>query len=254
MEGPKILLIAENRSFMVNAIIKDLEKEGYEAAFSGMAVNELGKLEKLPGICLIYIDNVEGNEGCFTYLRDRITEEGASLMAVLKSEDEDSFFSMIPREKLSAVFPRPFNVKVLGEKLAEISEKREKAAQKKRILVVDDDGTMLRTIKTWLQNKYQVFMVNSGMEAIRFLVNNEVDLILLDYEMPVITGPKVLEMLRSDPATQSIPVMFLTVKSDKESVMQVVALKPEKYLLKTMPPEELIANVDEFFERKKVTL
>ena len=47
--------------------------------------------------------------------------------------------------------------------------------------------------------------------------------------------------------------MFLTVKSDKESVMKVVSLKPEKYLLKTMPPDELIANIDEFFEKKKVS-
>ena len=47
--------------------------------------------------------------------------------------------------------------------------------------------------------------------------------------------------------------MFLTVKSDKESVMKVVSLKLEKYLLKTMPPDELIANIDEFFEKKKVS-
>ena len=118
--------------------------------------------------------------------------------------------------------------------------------------MVDDDGTMLRTIKTWLSEKYQVFMANSGMSAITFLAKNPVDLILLDYEMPITTGPKVLEMLRSEVATSNIPVMFLTNKSEKESVMQVLALKPEKYLLKTMPPEELIASIDEFFEKQKL--
>ena len=46
--------------------------------------------------------------------------------------------------------------------------------------------------------------------------------------------------------------MFLTVKSDKESVMQVIDLKPEKYLLKTMPPAELISNIDEFFEKQRI--
>ena len=71
--------------------------------------------------------------------------------------------------------------------------------------------------------------------------------------MPITTGPQVLEMLRSEPSTSDIPVMFLTVKSDKESVMKVVALKPEKYLLKTMPPAELIANIDEFFEKQKAS-
>ena len=65
--------------------------------------------------------------------------------------------------------------------------------------------------------------------------------------MPVISGAKVLEMIRSEVSTQDIPVMFLTAKNDKESVMQVLALKPEKYLLKTMPPEEWMQNIDDFF-------
>ena len=94
-------------------------------------------------------------------------------------------------------------------------------------------------------------MASSGMNAITFLAKNPVDLILLDYEMPVASGPQVLEMIRSEPATSSIPVMFLTSKSDRESVLKVVSLKPEKYLLKTMPPEELIANIDDFFEKNR---
>ena len=70
--------------------------------------------------------------------------------------------------------------------------------------------------------------------------------------MPVTTGPQVLEMLRSESATSSIPVMFLTNKSDKESVMTVLNLKPEKYLLKTMTKQELLENIDDFFKNKKI--
>ena len=88
------------------------------------------------------------------------------------------------------------------------------------------------------------------MNAITFLATNKVDLIFLDYEMPVISGAKVLEMIRSEVSTQDIPVMFLTAKNDRESVMQVLSLKPEKYLLKTMAPEEWMQNIDEFFEKK----
>ena len=90
-------------------------------------------------------------------------------------------------------------------------------------------------------------MVNSGLQAIKWLGKNTVDLILLDHEMPVTSGPQVLEMLRSDEETRNIPVMFLTGKSDKESVMKVVALKPEGYFLKTIQKEELLENLKEFF-------
>ena len=71
------------------------------------------------------------------------------------------------------------------------------------------------------------------LNAISLLTQHHVDLILLDYEMPVVSGLQVLEMLRSEPATANIPVIFLTAKDDRETVMKVVAAHPEKYLLKT---------------------
>lgn len=76
------------------------------------------------------------------------------------------------------------------------------------------------------------------------------DLILLDYEMPVTDGPQVLEMLRSDDETKSIPVIFLTGKDDKESVMSVLALKPEGYILKTSGKEEIENTLRTFFVNK----
>ena len=90
-------------------------------------------------------------------------------------------------------------------------------------------------------------MANSGLQAIKYLGKSKVDLILLDHEMPVTSGPQVLEMLRSDPETSSIPVIFLTGKSDKESVMAVVELRPEGYFLKNIKKEELLEKLKEFF-------
>ena len=79
------------------------------------------------------------------------------------------------------------------------------------------------------------------------------DLVLLDYEMPVVDGRQVLEMIRSEPDFASIPVIFLTSKNDKESIMKVLELKPEGYLLKTMKPSDIVRSVDEFFEKRKFT-
>ena len=93
-------------------------------------------------------------------------------------------------------------------------------------------------------------MANSGMQAITFLGKTPVDLILLDFEMPVVDGPKVLEMLKSDSATNTIPVIFLTGKNDKESVSRVVALKPAGYLLKTISKEDLLQEMEKFFAKQ----
>ena len=123
----------------------------------------------------------------------------------------------------------------------------EDSEMKKSIMIVDDDPQYLTTVREWLKETYKVTMANSGLQAIKMLGKNKVDLILLDHEMPVTSGPQVLEMLRSDPETASIPVMFLTGKGDKESVMSVVALRPEGYFLKSIQKEELLTNLQEFF-------
>ncbi len=116
---------------------------------------------------------------------------------------------------------------------------------------MDYSGAMLRNVKGWLEDHYQVILANSGMMAIKYLTLNRPDLVLLDYEMPVCDGKQVLEMIRTETEFADIPVIFLTSKGDKESVLEVMALKPEGYLLKTMPPADIIHAVDEFFERKK---
>jgi CheY-like chemotaxis protein len=54
-------------------------------------------------------------------------------------------------------------------------------------------------------------------------------------------------MLRSEPDTRDIPVMFLTGKDDKESVVKVLSLKPEGYLLKSIEKDKLIKELGKFF-------
>ena len=250
-----ILFICTAKSFMVNAIINNLEKEGCKVTWSKPKVTEVSRLESDVNIFLAYLDS-EDNNGfpeTLTYLKDYIVESSRTiLLYLIGTQDEINAATLAMQgHGVTGSFLRPINVKELVEQLNEKLEDASLSAPKKHILVVDDDPTMLGAIRGWLEGKYQVYLANSGMNAISLLARHQIDLVLLDYEMPVITGAKVLEMIRSEPLTSSMPVMFLTSKSDRESVMEVVSLKPEKYLLKTMSPDELIANIDEFFEKQK---
>ena len=130
-------------------------------------------------------------------------------------------------------------------------EANDDLAKRKSILLVDDDSTFLKMVKDWLSTKYRVTIVTSGIQALMYIADNTPDLILLDYEMPVTSGPQVLEMIRSESKVDSIPVIFLTGKDDQESVMKVLALKPDGYLLKNMERGRLLAAVDDFFEKQK---
>ena len=115
---------------------------------------------------------------------------------------------------------------------------------KKRILIVDDDPEYAKVVKSWVKDHYKVDIVTAGMQAISFLLrlpeNEKVSLILLDYEMPVVNGPQVLQMLRQDPATAGIPVIFLTGVDTRDAVARVMGLKPDGYILKSATREDLL--------------
>jgi len=115
-------------------------------------------------------------------------------------------------------------------------DKKPKEDKRKRILVVDDDPTMLRIMQNMLSKRYIVSVAASSSQAMMALSKARPDLILLDYDMPVVDGKMTLEMLRSEENTKNIPVVFLTGLSDQDHVGNVLSLQPEGYILK--PPSE----------------
>ena len=127
---------------------------------------------------------------------------------------------------------------------------REKAVRR-NILVVDDSEFMRARIVKLLSDDYNVSEASSSLAAIQSIAIKKPDLIVLDYEMPVCDGRQALEMIRSEKNTANIPVVFLTAKGDRERVQKVMALKPNGYLLKSMPDEEIKKYIDTLFANKK---
>lgn len=127
----------------------------------------------------------------------------------------------------------------------EEKQKQEEAKNtKKHILVVDDDPVMLRTIKHYLEEKYVVATAPSGKFATKFLSIKETDLVLLDYEMPEMSGPQVFDVIKSSEKTAHIPVVFLTGISDTSKIRTVLAMQPQGYLLKPVDYERLHQTLD----------
>lgn len=116
---------------------------------------------------------------------------------------------------------------------------------------MDDSATIRQSVEAFLNKDYDVTLAESGIAAIRTITLNRPDLILLDYEMPICDGRQTLEMLRSEKSFADIPVIFLTGRSDPESVKKVMSLNPEGYLLKYLKPDEIKQKIDAFFAQKK---
>ena len=132
-----------------------------------------------------------------------------------------------------------------------LMKREENPSQKPKVLVVDDSIPIREGIKNPLDEDYDVALAASGTAAIRCLILDKPELVLLDYEMPVCDGKQVLEMIRSENAFAGISVMFLTGRTDPETVRKLVSLKPDGYLAKYLKPAEIKQKIDDFFEKKK---
>lgn len=130
-------------------------------------------------------------------------------------------------------------------------EVQKKENEKLKILIVDDSMTQREGIRQLLCEDYEVAVAESGIAAIRTITLNRPDLVLLDYEMPVCDGKQTLEMLRSDNIFADLPVIFLTGRRDPKSMIDIMSLNPVGYLLKTLKPQEIKAEIDTFFEKRK---
>lgn len=244
-----ILIVTEKNSLLVRSAMEHFKEMEYNVVVEDLDVQKISKLKDSFEALILYMES-DGYEKTqdIIYLRDKAVEEDIPIFYI--GDEAEELKKLIPDHVLQHVFQRPIDIKQVVQKIDEYVKKFG-SHSKKKILVVDDSGAMLRNIKGWLEEKYQVILANSGAMAIKYLATNRPDLVLLDYEMPVVDGSKVLEMIRTESEFSDVPVIFLTSKNDKESILKVMALKPEGYLLKTMEPDKIVQEIDNFFEKRK---
>lgn len=177
------------------------------------------------------------------------------VLTIGTKEESDRFFKYYEGEQFENLV-RPVENTIIMEAVCrrlevekeeierEALEESKGLGKKKRILVVDDNGTALRTIKAMLGDTYEIALAISGAQAMTSIGKKRPDLILLDYEMPVCDGRMTLEMIRADEDLTNIPVVFLTAVNDRENIEAVLKLKPTGYLLKPPVKEKLLAEID----------
>ncbi len=250
-EKTGIMIVGEKESFLIRTLLKKLSDAGFDAFFCQLSVDAISAQLDRADLVTYYMDAAEKPKSVVMhYLQDQLLESGKGIMLVGEKPDMAAVSTNFSGGVVLETFERPLRTELFIDSVLKYAGGGYTLKDRKSILIVDDDPTYMGVIRDWLRNTYKVSMANSGLQAIKWLGNNKADLILLDYEMPVTSGPQVLEMLRSEYETKDIPVFFLTGKNDRESVLQVVGLKPENYLLKTIEREKLLQTLDKFFKER----
>ncbi len=121
--------------------------------------------------------------------------------------------------------------------------------QQYHILIVDDVSENIQVAMNLLKERDYLFsFAMDGEQALSLASENQFDLILLDIMMPGLSGYDVCERLKANPDTQAIPVIFLTARSDIDSISKGFKLGAVDYITKPFHGEELIARVRNHLE------
>ena len=255
-EVGKVVVISAKNSFLAISLVKRLEKTNIQTAFVHTNIQEIeGCASEAELMILFMSEELEEMPDVLVFLKDILENKEMGLILIGEQAHYEFVKKMVPEQVITKWFERPVDIDRIIKKISSYIDENTGENRKKSVLIVDDDITYMRMVYEWLKDKYHVGMAANGVQAISYLGRNKVDLILLDYEMPIANGPQVLSMLKNDFETEQIPVMFLTGHGDRDSVLSVMGLSPVDYLLKTIDQEALLDKLEVFFRnRKKIDL
>ena len=122
------------------------------------------------------------------------------------------------------------------------------------MLVVDDEIHIVHVVSLKLRNRgFEVISAANGADAYRVSCEEMPDLIITDFQMPVMTGLEFLEKLRGNRETAAIPVIMLTARSHAISPEQIETLRIHYCLSKPFSPRELLSKVEDILFQVQVS-
>lgn len=114
---------------------------------------------------------------------------------------------------------------------------------KYNLLYVEDDVEIIDDILYFIKKKFKkIYIANDGKEALDLFNENDIDLLLLDINIPYINGLQVAEIIRKENA--DIPILFLSAYSEKNKLLKAIDLQIHGYILKPLKIDELRTSLN----------
>jgi CheY-like chemotaxis protein len=124
----------------------------------------------------------------------------------------------------------------------------------KKVLVVDDEIHIVHVVTIKLRNNgYDVISASDGAEAYELACTQKPDIVVTDYQMPVMSGLELVEKLRHTPQTADVPVILLTARSFAVEDDRKERLKISKCLSKPFSPKELLRDIEDVLYQQTVS-
>jgi two-component system, chemotaxis family, chemotaxis protein CheY len=119
-----------------------------------------------------------------------------------------------------------------------------------KLLIVDDEATTRTLVKRVAVSLdvEDIIEANDGKEALEKIAQFQPDIVVLDWNMPVMDGKGVLENLKLNPPAHTMSVMMLTIRTEKENIQQALQLGATDYVVKPIQPMPFKVRLEKFIK------
>lgn len=247
-----LVIFSNTTGFMVGTLMKNLRVQDITVECYPFHEDEVRQYADQGDVFLIYLDmkdNISALKTTMLVIQDVVVRQDKIVLAAGDEETLHFIRRYFPGERIRLEFHRPLELRKMTSMILSLFE--DTIAERKSILLVDDDPVYLQMMRGCLSYTYNVIPVTSGAQALVYLMDHEVDLILLDYVMPVTSGPELFRMIRASQKMANTPIVFLTGQNDKRSIMEVMALHPDGYILKMTKLDEVQTYIARILEKNQ---
>lgn len=116
--------------------------------------------------------------------------------------------------------------------------------EEKTVLIIDDIDTNIHILIELFGDKYDVLASTDGESALDILNEEEIDIVLLDINMPVMDGFEVCKKIKENPKTKDIPVIFITANTNEESIEKAYEVGGVDYISKPFKAREILSRIN----------
>jgi diguanylate cyclase (GGDEF)-like protein len=121
---------------------------------------------------------------------------------------------------------------------------------KPRIIIIDDDPDIRDVLNLTLSEEgYDVLEAENGQDGVALIKNKAPNLVIVDYNMPKMTGPELCAIIKKDILLSHLPIIMLTGKSDVSDKISGINAGADDYVVKPFEPRELLARIKMILRR-----
>lgn len=143
---------------------------------------------------------------------------------------------------------KPVDKESVQSKVLEVYEKQLEnnlnVGEKRTVLLIDDDMSYLKQLNSFLQDEYNVIMINSAKLALEYLLKHVPDVIVLDYQMPLYNGASMMRLIQGSIEGREIPIIILSGLLSREALQECYMYNPVACLAKPVSKEVLEEHIE----------